>query len=63
MLIGKVLTRDEDNRLVQRQGNDVDDIDLPGAAYAAFVHIPGAHHVEMPATPSLRASCDRPGGG
>ena len=43
MLIGKALTRDEDIRLVRGRGNYVDDIDLPGGAYAAFVHSPHAH--------------------
>ena len=43
MLIGQALTRDEDVRLLRGQGNYVDDIELPGAAYAAFVHSPHAH--------------------
>ena len=34
MLIGKALTRDEDDRLVRGRGSYVDDIDLPGAAFA-----------------------------
>ncbi|MDA0262432.1 MAG: xanthine dehydrogenase family protein molybdopterin-binding subunit, partial [Proteobacteria bacterium] len=43
MLIGKALTRDEDDRLLRGRGTYVDDVNLPGAAHAAFVHSPHAH--------------------
>lgn len=42
-LIGQALLRKEDWRLITGQGQFADDLDLPGAVYAAFVRSPHAH--------------------
>src|ERR1700742_1297842 len=42
-LIGKPLRRREDVRFVQGQGRYVDDVQLPGMAWCAFVRSPHAH--------------------
>ena len=41
--IGKPLPRDEDFPILRGLGNYTDDIELPEAAYAAFVRSPHAH--------------------
>src|SRR5882757_4517721 len=42
-LIGKPLRRREDIRFVQGKGRYVDDVQLPGTAWCAFVRSPHAH--------------------
>jgi carbon-monoxide dehydrogenase large subunit len=41
--VGRALPRREDERLVRGAGRFLDDIDLPGLAYVAFVRSPYAH--------------------
>ncbi len=41
--IGKPVRRLEDHRLITGQGRFTDDVELPGAAYCAFVRSPHAH--------------------
>lgn len=45
MYIGNPLKRVEDNRFRRGRGTYVDDVTLPGMAYAAFVGSPHAHAV------------------
>src|SRR5712671_3469728 len=42
-VIGKPLRRREDRRFVQGKGRYVDDVQLPGTAWCAFVRSPHAH--------------------
>ena len=43
--VGQSVLRKEDAPLITGQGRYVDDIKLPGMAYAAFVRSPHAHAV------------------
>ena len=45
MFVGKSVQRVEDDRFLTGRGRYVDDLDLPGAAHAAFLRSPYAHAV------------------
>ena len=58
-MIGKPLRRREDVRFVQGRGRYVDDIELPGTAWCAFVRSPHAH--ARIRSVSTRAAAAQPG--